>query len=65
MKLFTFHVLTLILAIFAAAALFLYIEWSMTGWWFVGACLLSTGIASIGLYAIPDWFRLLRQDLKK
>jgi hypothetical protein len=65
MSFFTFHVLILILAIFAAAALFLWIEWSMTGWWFVGACLLSTGIAGIGAYAIPDWLRLLRQDIKR
>lgn len=65
MSWFTFFLLLIILAALGSAALFLHIEWSLTGWWFMGAAAASSGIAGIGLYAIPDFVRLLREDLKR
>jgi len=63
MKIDWFAVLValMILAVTATGGLFLHLLWDLEGWYFIGSLALSAGIASIGLYAIPDFVRMVRR----
>ena len=62
---FTLSVLFCIAVLLATAALFVYIEWDMEGWPFWGGITLGIVISGLALHAVPDFWRLLREDLRR
>lgn len=62
---FTLSVLLLIVILLGTAGLFVRIMWTAPGWPFWGGIGLGAIISGVALYSVPDFWRLLKKDLRQ